>query len=264
MVLTPQEPGPACQGSIVVDGGNEERLPQNWHFVPKASANDCISETPTIGFGMFGTYRLREQDQMDSGERIEDGLCLSLAVDESHLESSRPRKRWLTQTKQPRERGSTYESIRWRMPGGKPSMPGMALGATGGFGGRRGLLGSGCRSASSSEAVSSDCDAGPLGEGVGMETWTKVAGDRLRFPVLTLSSVNGVSSMPGKERERHKRRVGTGLCLASEDRECSISRILRACRVRSRCHTSHNAEPVSRWYLSQVRSGVNEGQGRSC
>ncbi len=43
-----------------------------------------------------------------------------------------------------------------------------------------------------------------------METSTKLPGDRLRFPVLTLSSVSGVSSIPDKEKARHKK-GGQGL-----------------------------------------------------
>jgi len=46
-----------------------------------------------------------------------------------------------------------------------------------------------------------------------METPTKLPGERLRLPELTLSSVNGGSSIPGKERVIHKRGDGGQGCV---------------------------------------------------
>jgi len=97
-------------------------------------------------------------------------------------------------------------------------MPEGSLNATGGFEGSRGLFGRGCACARSTDGGIPGLTRGPLRGGIGMETSTKLPGDRLRLPEPTVSSVNGVSSIPGKERVIHKKgEWRAGMYLASED-----------------------------------------------
>jgi len=82
-----------------------------------------------------------------------------------------------------------------------------------------------------------------------MKTSTKSPGDRLRFPVLTLSSVNGVSSIPEEERARHKKRDGEqGYALLRKTKKLyGVRDIAVSLLVKSTCQISHNIGPVSGW-----------------